>query len=182
MDSEDDTPVESTEERDWAFRTQAQKILVEPRRQQLEAFQRGFCESVPCVAAILPLLSRAERRAVVSGDEEVGGRELAALLRVGSAADRASEAACVWLRRLVCRELDGAARRALLQFTTGLRAIPAQGGFCIQVIVEKTQGPEYRPSASTCQRTLHLGMYRDEAQLHKRLREALQVQNAAFDE
>ena len=182
-DEQNDTPIESPEDRDWAFRTRAQRILVEPRRPQLDAFRSGFAESVPCVAAILALFSRAERRYFISGDEAVSARELSMLLHADDSSPE-SLASCEWIKELVHDDehCDGDMRRALLRFATGLHAIPCHSSLQIQVIVEPTQGPEYRPSASTCQKSLHLGMYESKEQLQSRLLEALKPENLAFGE
>ena len=73
-------------------------------------------------------------------------------------------------------------RRALLRFATGLHAIPCHSSLRIQVIVEPMHGAQYRPSASTCQKSLHLGTYDSKEQLESRLLEALKPENSAFDE
>ncbi|CAM9784798.1 unnamed protein product [Choristocarpus tenellus] len=171
-----------TDSNKWEFmRAKVRLILVGSRLPALEALRNGFAGGLqdlsPGAAPFLGLLSHADWRVLLCGEEHVGGPQVVAVLKWYNfpSSSRVPE----WLKSLLLSFPEDMLRRFLI-FVCGTPSLPSPSAGEVEVTVRCQPRSAALPAAHTCFFQLDIPDYDREAVLQHKVVQAVN-NTAGFD-
>ncbi|CAM9525155.1 unnamed protein product [Scytosiphon promiscuus] len=159
----------------------ARLILVESRKPALEALKGGFAAALrdlsPGAAPFMELLSHADWRVLLCGQEHVSGPQVVAVLTWYGFPDRSEVPG--WIKALLLSLPEDALRRFLI-FVCGTPSLPAPSGGKVEITVRCQPRSAALPAAHTCFFQLDVPDYDKESVLRHKLLQAVN-NTASFD-
>ncbi|CAN0228569.1 unnamed protein product [Ectocarpus sp. 8 AP-2014] len=159
----------------------ARLILVGSRRPALEALKAGFAEALrdlsPGAALFVELLSHADWRVLLCGEEHVSGPQVVAVLTWYGFP--ASSEVPTWVKSLLLSLPEDALRRFLI-FVCGTPSLPAPSAGKVEITVRCQPRSAALPAAHTCFFQLDVPDYDKESVLRHKLLQAVN-NTASFD-
>eukprot|EP00904_Undaria_pinnatifida_P009477 jgi/Undpi1/565/HiC_scaffold_10.g04029.m1 len=159
----------------------ARFILVGSRKPALEALKEGFARALrdlsPGAAPFMGLLSHADWRVLLCGEEHVSGPQVVAVLTWYGFSARSEVPR--WIKTLLLSLPEDALRRFLI-FVCGTPSLPAQSAGQVEITVRCQPRSPALPAAHTCFFQLDVPDYDKESVLRHKLLQAVN-NTASFD-
>eukprot|EP00752_Nemacystus_decipiens_P001338 g1328.t1 len=159
----------------------ASLILVGSRRPALEALKDGFARALrdlsPGAALFMELLSHADWRVLLCGEEHVSGPQVVAVLAWHGFSSRSEVP--TWIRSLLVSLPEDALRRFLI-FVCGTPSLPAPAAGKVEITVRCQPRSAALPAAHTCFFQLDVPDYDKESVLRHKLLQAVN-NTSSFD-
>eukprot|EP00903_Cladosiphon_okamuranus_P007175 g6967.t1 len=159
----------------------ARLILVESRRPALEALEDGFARALrdlsPGAAGFMGLLSHADWRVLLCGEEHVSGPQVVAVLAWHGFPARSEVP--TWIKSLLVSLPEDALRRFLI-FVCGTPSLPAPAAGKVEITVRCQPRSAALPAAHTCFFQLDVPDYDRESVLRHKLLQAVN-NTSSFD-
>jgi hypothetical protein len=159
-------------------RMKVNHVLVESRREGLNAIRVGFEQAIHALSAeaapFLTLMSQADWRVLLCGEAHVSGPQVVSTLKFHGFSKKSKVPQ--WVHDAILSFSEDNIRKFLV-FVTGSPSLPAGGSSTVQILVRRQPASGALPVAHTCFGHLDVPEYTDEQTLRSKLMYAMQNAN-----